>query len=102
MPKATLEFNLPEEQDEYEMTMKAGAMHSAIWDFDQRYLRNIVKYGVDSDMVSKVKEMLKNDYLEEARVMPSDEHIKLLIEATAQMIRSHLYMELEDAGASLG
>jgi hypothetical protein len=44
MPKATLTFNLPEEQSEYELATKAGAYHSVIWEFTQT-LRAKTKYG---------------------------------------------------------
>jgi len=44
MPKASLEFSLPEENDEYKMTMKAGDYYSALWDLYQ-FLRADSKYG---------------------------------------------------------
>lgn len=44
MPKATLEFNLPEEREEYELTVKAGALCSFIFEFSQ-YLRSQYKYN---------------------------------------------------------
>lgn len=43
MPKATITFNLPEEQEEYTTTMNAGHFHSVLWDFDQ-WLRGEIKY----------------------------------------------------------
>ena len=46
MPKATLEFNLPEEQDEFDLANNARKYHSVIWDLDQ-YLRNCVKYPTE-------------------------------------------------------
>lgn len=44
MPKAILEFNLPEEREEYEMAVKGVDYHIALSDFDN-HLRAIVKYG---------------------------------------------------------
>ena len=46
MPKATLEYNLPEEQDEFELAANAGKYYSVLWDLDQ-YLRNKVKYAAE-------------------------------------------------------
>ena len=31
MPKVTIEFSLPDEREEYEITHRAAAAHSAIW-----------------------------------------------------------------------
>jgi len=44
MPKATLEFNLPEEQGEFEVCVKGQKYLSALWDFSN-YLRQQVKHG---------------------------------------------------------
>jgi hypothetical protein len=42
--KATLEFSLPEEDETYQIYLKALDMHSALWDY-QNWLRSICKYG---------------------------------------------------------
>ena len=57
MPKAILEFNLPEEREEYETTCKAGAMHCILWELDMTYLRSALKYESSSD--PKLAELLK-------------------------------------------
>jgi hypothetical protein len=44
MPKITVEYNLPEEQDEFETANNASKYYSVLWDLDQ-YLRNITKYA---------------------------------------------------------
>lgn len=44
--EAILKFNLPEEQDEFELANNAGKYYSVIWDLDQ-YLRNYVKYPAE-------------------------------------------------------
>lgn len=44
MPKATMEYTLPDEQGEFDLARKAGAYHSALWDFYQ-WLRNRRKHG---------------------------------------------------------
>lgn len=43
MPKAILEFNLPEENQEFLLAQEAGLYHSALYAVDQR-LRNTMKY----------------------------------------------------------
>ena len=63
MPKATLTFNLPEEQDEFDTANNARKYYSVIWDLDQ-YLRNFVKYPSDredpilTDTMAKVRDEL--------------------------------------------
>jgi hypothetical protein len=46
MPKATLEFNLPEEELEHRDALEGTSWKIAMWDLDQ-ILRNAVKYGCD-------------------------------------------------------
>ena len=42
--KATLEFSLPEEREEFEMTNKAGDYYSQLHEIDN-YLRSLLKHG---------------------------------------------------------
>lgn len=44
--KAILEFNLPEDQHEYEVVTQATKVQSFLWDFSQQ-LRNWYKYHHD-------------------------------------------------------
>lgn len=44
MPKATLTFKLPEEQEEFHLTLKAGAYASVIEDLAD-HLRSKLKYA---------------------------------------------------------
>ena len=63
MPKITVEYNLPEEQDEFDTANNAGKYYSVLWDLDQ-YLRNFVKYPSDredpilTDTMAKVRDEL--------------------------------------------
>jgi hypothetical protein len=63
MPKATLTFDLPEEQSEFDLANNAGKYYSVLWDLDQ-YLRNFVKYPSDredpilTDTMAKVRDEL--------------------------------------------
>jgi len=43
MPKVIIEFNLPEEDYEYNLATNASRYHGILWDF-QMWLRNKVKY----------------------------------------------------------
>lgn len=47
MPKATLTFKLPEEQEEFELALNAGAHSTILWELDQ-VLRGKIKYVPDS------------------------------------------------------
>ena len=59
MPKAILEFNLPEEQTEYDAVLQAQRVKSFLWDFSQQ-LRSWRKYHNDftdaSDALDKIRE----------------------------------------------
>jgi hypothetical protein len=63
MPEAILKYNLPEEQDDFELATNAGKYYSVLWDLDQ-YLRNFVKYTSDredpvlTDTMAKVRDEL--------------------------------------------
>ena len=65
MPKAILEFSLPEEDQEHELAINAGKYYSILWDLDQ-FLRNKVKYPtqdhdpIETDTYDKVRTELWN------------------------------------------
>lgn len=44
--KAILEFDLPEDQEIFDISSNAMKYHSVLWDLDQ-YLRSKVKWGDD-------------------------------------------------------
>ena len=44
MAKATLKFNLPEENAEHKLAVNAGNYYAVLWDIDQ-YLRSKLKHG---------------------------------------------------------
>jgi hypothetical protein len=46
--KAILEFNLPEENTEYELVNNASKMYSVLWEMDQ-WLRTQYKYMPDEE-----------------------------------------------------
>ena len=46
--KATLEFNLPEDDAEHVRSVNASAAWSALYDIDGR-IRNILKYGLNAE-----------------------------------------------------
>ena len=46
--KAKLEFNLPEDQDDFELATKGGNWYSVVWDMDQ-WLRSQYKHMPDEE-----------------------------------------------------
>jgi hypothetical protein len=46
--KATLEFNLPEDQAEFDLAVNGSKMYSVLWDMDQ-WLRAQYKYMPDTE-----------------------------------------------------
>jgi len=63
--KATLEFNLPEEKDEYDFANNGINYYSALVEFDQ-WLRSEYKYN-DNEAMFKVREKL-NEFINENNV----------------------------------
>jgi|LakMenEpi03Aug12_release.lakeMendotaPanAssembly.Ray.scaffolds.fasta_scaffold998421_2 hypothetical protein len=61
--KAILEFNLPEDQHEYEVAIQASRVQSFLWDFSQQ-LRSWYKYHHDfknaDDALEKTREEFYN------------------------------------------
>ena len=62
--KAILEFNLPEDNVEFQLATNASKWYSVAWDIDQ-YLRSQTKYAPDSmpqevyDALSKTRDQLR-------------------------------------------
>ena len=46
--KAILEFNLPEDRDDFELATKGSKWYSVVWEMDQ-WLRSQYKYMPDSE-----------------------------------------------------
>ena len=55
--KAILEFNLPEDNQEFELAAKALKMFSTLWDFDV-WLRTEIKYN-NQEQYEPVREKLR-------------------------------------------
>lgn len=60
--KAILEFNLPEDQCEYDTANNASKYYSVLWDLDH-YLRAKVKYSLDgtADLEIKTYEKVRTE-----------------------------------------
>jgi hypothetical protein len=63
MPKVTIEYNLPEEQCEFDEANNAGKYYSVLWDIDQ-YMRNKIKYGSDDipDVYREAIQMVRDEF----------------------------------------
>lgn len=55
--KAILEFNLPDDNQEFELASKALKLYGTLWDFDV-WLRTQIKYN-DQDQYEPVREKLR-------------------------------------------
>lgn len=60
MSKVIIEFNLPEENEDYKIVTSSASMHSVIWDLSQR-LRNILEYQIEGFDIETVQAL--NDEL---------------------------------------
>ena len=71
--KAIIKFNLPEDQDEFDMFNQSSAMYSVIWDLAQ-WLRGQTKYAPENteedtikafyDCQDKLNELLHSNRIE--------------------------------------
>ena len=61
--KATLKFNLPEDQAEFDFAVQGSKMYSALWDISQE-LRTLWKYEELSDEEFKMVERTRNKFYE--------------------------------------
>ena len=59
--KAIIEFNLPDDQYEYELANKGGAMYHVLWELKSE-LRSMLKYGelpdAQYEIVEKIQDFL--------------------------------------------
>ena len=62
--KAILEFNLPEDQDQFDIATKAMDWSLLAWDIDQ-FIRNKIKYDQDRDGVLQLVRNELNFQMEE-------------------------------------
>lgn len=91
MPKATITYQLPEEQEEYTLAMKGGDYSAAVWELDQQFFRANIKYGVSNELLNKIVESLNDKSL-------TSEQIRDVVESTLQICRSKLWEELSSHG----
>lgn len=64
--KAILKFNLPEENQEFELATKAPKMYSTLWEFDQ-WLRSEIKYSGREELDEirdKLRELMSNNNID--------------------------------------
>lgn len=61
--KAILEFELPDDQEEYEMAVDAPKMYSALWDIKQ-LIRSKLKYNPDglTDIELRQWEVIQDEF----------------------------------------
>jgi hypothetical protein len=58
MPKAKLEFDLPDEQDEFWLATSAPALYRALWNIQYEILRSEYKYGNHTGKAAKLIESI--------------------------------------------
>lgn len=61
--KAKLEFNLPDDQNEFDMAVQGGNMYAALWDISQE-LRTLWKYEELSEEEWKMVERIRDKFYE--------------------------------------
>jgi len=61
--KATIEFNLPEDQHEYDLAVKSSAMYNALWDV-YTMLRKYYKYSELPSGQLEIVEAIREEFFE--------------------------------------
>jgi hypothetical protein len=59
--KATLEFNLPEDQTDFNQACDGAMLSILLWEIDQR-LRGIVKHGSGTVDAQEIRDMIDVDW----------------------------------------
>jgi len=70
--KAILEYNLPDDQHEFDMAVESGRMYSALWDISQE-IRTLWKYEELSEEEWNMVERIRDKFYE----ILNDNHIEL-------------------------
>lgn len=60
MPEHILKYQIPEEQDEFELAINGNKWYGCMWDLDQE-LRNWLKHGHDFKSVDEALEKIRSD-----------------------------------------
>lgn len=58
MPKVTIEFDLPDEQADFDAAVHGREALSVLWDIDQR-LRSLLKHGDPTEEQAKLAEDIR-------------------------------------------
>jgi hypothetical protein len=64
--KAILEFELPEDNQDFRLATKASAMYSTLWELDQ-FLRAEIKYAGREqldEVRDKLRELMNNNHID--------------------------------------
>lgn len=92
MSKAILEFNLPEEQEEFDKAVKGGAAHYALFDVGQQVFRPARKHGYPDPTLSELLSKLDALVAEHAPAeWPVDEYGKLNATDLIQLLERKFY-----------
>lgn len=70
MPRATLSFNLPEEQEQFNTAVKGSDAHLALWDIAQEIFRPARKHGYNDPKLNVLIQKL--DSLAREVIGPTD------------------------------
>jgi hypothetical protein len=97
MSKVSLEFTLPEEQQEMELAVNAHRYREALLDFSETVLRSIVKYdSVPTQLKVSIEEVLRAEFS-----MEYSAAIEEVILLTASYLKDQLHESLSNNEISL-
>ena len=60
MPEAILKFNLPEENNEYQKAINGASWAHVVWELDEAFLRNCLKYGHEYKSADEALEAVRD------------------------------------------
>jgi hypothetical protein len=85
--KAILEFDLPDDQEEFELASQAHRYSGSLYQIDS-WMRNQVEYGLDKHMVAALVYDLED--------LPQEERGEALISSTIARVREQLAQIMQE------
>jgi len=104
MSKAILEFTLPEDQHEFQQTLKAPFMESALWSIAQEVFRPARKHGYPNDtlqnLILKINQLVQ-EHGSKDPTWPKDDYGPLDATDMIASLEKMFYEILNSEGISL-
>jgi len=102
--KTTIEFDLPEDREDLDLALKAGALYSSLWDVSQKVFRPARKHGYSNPQLQKLLDKLDDltsKHAKEDIDWPTDEYGPLSATDLISLLEKEFYTILDDQNIKL-